>query len=225
MKQILGMLIVGLLIIPISLGAEIYGSVYGPSLNKVPNLVIEIDSSPVQRLVSHTGDYSFNVNPGKNYTISAKIQNKVVAQESVFLSEEGRFILDLFVLPDFSEEDQIFFEVDEPELEDSLFSSGGSVWTIGAIIGGMLVLGMIYFRKSLFRKKNEIIQGETAPAKTDLDGIIEMIKKEGGRITQKDLRKHFPLSEAKVSLMIAELEAKGKIEKIKKGRGNILILK
>jgi len=54
--------------------------------------------------------------------------------------------------------------------------------------------------------------------------VLEVIKKEK-RITQKSLRKQFPLSEAKISLVITELEAKGKIEKIKKGRGNLLIFK
>ena len=43
-------------------------------------------------------------------------------------------------------------------------------------------------------------------------------------MTQKDLRKHFAMSEAKISLMITELESLKKIKKIKKGRGNIIIL-
>lgn len=59
----------------------------------------------------------------------------------------------------------------------------------------------------------------------DLKEIVDIMKDNEGRITQKDLRKHIPLSEAKVSLMIAELESMGVVKKIKKGRGNILILK
>lgn len=54
--------------------------------------------------------------------------------------------------------------------------------------------------------------------------IIAFMKKHDGRTTQKELRKHLPLSEAKVSLLIAELEHNKRIKKIKKGRGNILIL-
>ena len=61
--------------------------------------------------------------------------------------------------------------------------------------------------------------------KYDIDGVIEIIRKEGGRTTQKDIRKMIPLSEAKISLMISELEAKGVVQKIKKGRGNIIVLK
>jgi uncharacterized membrane protein len=58
-----------------------------------------------------------------------------------------------------------------------------------------------------------------------LDGIIKIIKENGGRVTQKDIRKRISLSEAKISLMITELEHKGIVERIKKGRGNIIILR
>jgi len=52
--------------------------------------------------------------------------------------------------------------------------------------------------------------------------IFNIIKKEK-RTTQKDIRSKVPLSEAKISLVISDLEDKGMIRKIKKGRGNILI--
>ena len=42
---------------------------------------------------------------------------------------------------------------------------------------------------------------------------------------QKDIRKNFPSSEAKISLILTELEEKGIIKKIKRGRGNIIVLK
>lgn len=54
--------------------------------------------------------------------------------------------------------------------------------------------------------------------------VLNIIKK-NTRITQKDLRNQIPLSEAKISLIISDLEDKGMIRKIKKGRGNILIFK
>jgi len=59
---------------------------------------------------------------------------------------------------------------------------------------------------------------------SDLKDLMDFIRKEEGRTTQKDIRRQFPLSEAKISLMIAELEDKGLIKKIKKGRGNIIVL-
>ena len=43
-------------------------------------------------------------------------------------------------------------------------------------------------------------------------------------MTQKEIRKHFAMGEAKISLLITELEALNKIKKIKKGRSNVIIL-
>ncbi|KHO51436.1 MAG: MarR family transcriptional regulator [archaeon GW2011_AR16] len=57
-----------------------------------------------------------------------------------------------------------------------------------------------------------------------LQKIVTFMKQQDGRTTQKELRKQFPFSEAKMSLLIADLEQQKKIKKIKKGRGNILIL-
>jgi uncharacterized membrane protein len=58
----------------------------------------------------------------------------------------------------------------------------------------------------------------------DLREVIRIIEKNGGRVTQLDLRKALPYSEAKVSLMITDLESRGIVKKIKKGRGNVIIL-
>ncbi len=57
----------------------------------------------------------------------------------------------------------------------------------------------------------------------DLEELYEAIMQSGGRVTQKDLRKKFTCSEAKVSLMLADLEDRGLIKKIKRGRANIII--
>ena len=77
----------------------------------------------------------------------------------------------------------------------------------------------------IFHIRNKKKKTEEKYEDVDLEKIIKIIKQEGGRTTQKEIRKEIPLSEAKISLMIAELEHKGIIEKIKKGRGNIIILK
>ena len=58
----------------------------------------------------------------------------------------------------------------------------------------------------------------------ELQKMLDFIKKHK-RTTQKEIRKEFFLSEGKISLMVSELEEKGLIKKIKKGRGNIIFLK
>ncbi len=59
----------------------------------------------------------------------------------------------------------------------------------------------------------------------DLKEIIDILESLGGRMTQKDLRARLNCSEAKVSLMITDLEDRGLVHKVKKGRGNIILLR
>lgn len=56
----------------------------------------------------------------------------------------------------------------------------------------------------------------------DLREIMDLIRANGNRITQRELRKKSPYSESKVSLMLSDLEERGLVEKFKKGRGNII---
>ncbi len=60
---------------------------------------------------------------------------------------------------------------------------------------------------------------------SDLKEVLRVIRDDGGRITQKELRARLKYSEAKVSLMITDLEDRGMVKKVKKGRGNVIILK
>jgi uncharacterized membrane protein len=68
--------------------------------------------------------------------------------------------------------------------------------------------------------------GESEDRKTnlpdDLKELLDLIRTNGNRITQRELRKKSPYSESKVSLMLSDLEERGLIEKFKRGRGNII---
>ncbi|WP_445475603.1 helix-turn-helix transcriptional regulator [Methanococcoides methylutens] len=57
-----------------------------------------------------------------------------------------------------------------------------------------------------------------------LQEVPDIIGSNGGRINQKDLRSKLSYSEAKVSLIVSDLENRGLVEKFKKGRGNIIII-
>lgn len=62
------------------------------------------------------------------------------------------------------------------------------------------------------------------PIPADLQEILDIIRSQGGRMTQKDLRSKLKYSEGKVSLMLFDLENRGMIQKFKRGRGNVIIL-
>ena len=70
---------------------------------------------------------------------------------------------------------------------------------------------------------NQTIETKTtAPLPADLLEVMDIIKANDGRITQKELRSKLKYSEAKVRLMLSDLAQRGLIEKFKKGRGNII---
>jgi uncharacterized membrane protein len=63
------------------------------------------------------------------------------------------------------------------------------------------------------------------PLTSDLQEVMDIIRGQRGRITQKDLCSRLKCSDAKVSLMLADLEKRELIEKFKKGRGNVVTLR
>ncbi|MBL7100618.1 MAG: hypothetical protein ISS23_01545 [Nanoarchaeota archaeon] len=224
MKKLLLSLIF-LVLIESCIAATIHGTIYDESLNLLQDVIVEIDSTPNQRYVAKDGTYSFTL-PEGSYTITTRYDDQT-AEEKITIEKEGDYILDLFLFPSFEEEDELTKEIKEIEFEDEYFKEEKSNRTILIILGIIAVLllaGIIfYFSK---QKKPKIKSGiEDIQEEDETGKYLEFIKKQGGRTTQREIRKHFPLSEAKISLIITELEHKGKIEKIKKGRTNIIILK
>ncbi len=211
----------GLMLVNFVNAATIYGTIYDLSLEKVSNARVEINTVPNQFMIAQNGTYSFNV-PNGFYTIKAQLlqKNTIIAsaQENITISQDGNYVLDLILFPDLEE------GIENPDLDvdEELISRNNKILLIGFLILFILgiLAGVIYYKKTRKKETKDAIAAED-----DLEQIIKIIKKEGGRLTQKEIRKQIPLSEAKISLMIAELEHKGIIQKIKKGRGNIIILK
>ena len=225
-------LFIALLLTGISSAATIHGTIYDLSLKKVNNARVEINTNPKQFLIAQNGTYSFNV-PNGFYTIKAQLvqKNDVIAsvQENITINQDGNYVLDLILFPDIEEgiEDpgiDVNGNVIEEKTNDGILLIGFIILFVSGV-----VVGVFYFLRT--RKKENVSEDkETSKAEEksedeELDNLMKIIRQEGGRTTQKDIRKQIPLSEAKISLMIAELEHKGVIEKIKKGRGNIIILK
>ena len=228
-----------LLLIPLVSAATLKGSIYNEKLELSKDVLVEINTVPQQKYLAKTGSYSFDLPPGK-YTLTAKNNQYTVTENVEILSSTGESVLDLFLLPDFAEEDQLWNET-QTELPIDTEESFISIWSwiIAGIIFAVLLARIIYTRKKygslcLFRKKVKAESKKTLEQHKEelahepgaIDQALEIIKQHDGRLTQKELRKEMMyLSEAKVSLIVTELEHKEKIEKIKKGRGNILILK
>lgn len=230
--KILVYMLAAMFLISIVNAAAIHGTVYDLSLKKINNVKVEINTSPKQLLIAQNSSYLFNV-PNGAYTIKAQLmqKNDVIAsvQENITIRQDDSYVLDLILFPDVEEGvGDIGIDVDGNAIETEQNQNK-------ILIGFFIVLAFIIILVvAHYSKKNKKEGEKTAKDEVkkeenredgDLGQIVKIIEQEGGRATQKDIRKKIPLSEAKISLMIAELEHRGVIEKIKKGRGNIIILK
>ncbi len=191
--------------------ATLEGNVYDENLDLAENVLIQINQ---QKFLSKDGSYSFELALG-NYLITVKGNNQETT-ESVTIKDEGKHVLDLFLLPDFLEEDELWQDLEyQLEVSEELNLNG-----LYLII--ILILVFIVFRFLRVKKQSKL---QPHQENNSLNKVLEILKENDGRITQKDLRKElFPLSEAKVSLMVTELENKGQVKRIKQGRGKIILL-
>jgi uncharacterized membrane protein len=212
--------------LPSVLGVTIHGTVYDFGLSRLPDSVIEINSTPKQLIVAKDGSYSFSVPPGV-YSLKArheKSDSEVI--ENVSAVSEGEYVLDLITLPSLGGDEELVME--EPEIMEDVITDKPVVhwllWVVVFVVLGYLVYKISKKPQKIVEKVTEVVREVKEVAVVEeLQKVLEFIEKEGGRTTQKDIRKNFPYSEAKISLMIDDLEAKGLVKKVKKGRGNIII--
>lgn len=227
MKPWLFILLVLLILAGSVNAATLQGNIYDLNLTLLENVLIEINTEPKQQYLAIEGKYSLELPPGK-YVLKAKKGNLSISEE-VKVSSSGKYLFDLFLFPDFDEEDELSGDVAAIDVETTSrwerypFSS----YLIAAGIF-LVAFGRIVLARKKYKKKKDTapLLAEEKPEPKYLEETLEIIRKHEGRISQKDLRQELMhLSEAKVSLILTELEHKSKIEKIKKGRGNIILLK
>jgi uncharacterized membrane protein len=240
-------LIILILILPVACAFTIHGTIYEWStFEPLDNALIEVNSTPVQFRVATSGVYSFNLPPG-NYLIKTSYYDndtlEYYSEDNMTVTEEdGDFVVDILLFPLEEDED----EFPDEDLGNVTFDIGGNQgfdWNYVYIVVLLFIIlaaaGYYYYRQG--DEKEMMVVPETyqeepqgmpkesrpdisAPLPDDLREIITILEGAGGRLTQMDLRKKLNCSEAKVSLMITDLETRGLVQKIKKGRGNILIL-
>jgi uncharacterized membrane protein len=202
--------------------ANIHGNIYDINLNTVENAVIEVNSVPTQIYVSKEGTYSFDLKVG-SYSINAAYEKdlkKYTAEQNITIVEDGNYVLDFILFPDLSEDDGL---IDHDTDLDTIYGSDNKMyfWIIVLLSLVILVMAAFFIFNKYRKKKKKSVEVEGIDA---VEEVIKFIEKEDGRTTQKDIRKQFPVSEAKISLIVSELEHKGIIKKIKRGRGNLIVL-
>jgi uncharacterized membrane protein len=238
MKQI-PIAIIILTLIPLASAATIHGTVFDISLEQVPARVSIFE--PNQQIITENGDFQFEVEKGTYRIIAEQLEfGKVIAstEEEITLSSTGKFRLDLILLPSFEQEEDLMASALTPEDNQNQTHINLPLVLISTI-GSIIIILLIFIILKLKKQKKEVETGDKKekPEKQivpkaakdptlpkDLQHIINFLSKQDGRATQKEIRKQFPLSEAKISLMVTDLESRNLVKKVKKGRGNIIIL-
>jgi uncharacterized membrane protein len=212
--------------------ATVHGTIYDFwSYTPLENVEIKVYSGSTlhSTVISTNGNYSLSLQPG-SYEIVARYYQRMTLvyddDENITLQQNDNVALDMIMFPAEIDENS-----DNLDIMPDLDETGAALPWLGIAIGLIIfVIGVVVFYN---RKIMGMIEKETsAPHATrvvgvpeELQAVLDIIKAGGGRMNQLELRQKLPWSEAKVSLMISDLEDRGLVRKIRKGRANIIVLK
>jgi uncharacterized membrane protein len=232
------------------MGAQISGKVYDFTLVPALGAIVAVNTSPRQQYIAADASYGFDLARG-SYILTAKSyqDNRLVAsaEEILNVSDDGSYVVDLILFPAL-EDENLYYDLEfnmtdeykEPAVQ--VQEKGDTrilvIMLVCAILIAVGVAAYLLSRKKKARRasdKSDIAESEesiesidsekTEVSDDDVANKVYDLIRQRKRLTQKEIRREVPFSEAKISLVLTELEANGKIQKIKKGRGNIIIAK
>lgn len=245
-RRIILVIILITILISNAQAAKVYGTIYEWSELDKPlnNAIVEIEenSTRVQYKVSGNGTYFFDISPGSYYITAKYYYNNILelsGEEKLRINNpDDSKNLDLILFPPIDSDYEYLGNINltgELDTKQADYTNYIIISLVALIIISIIII-FIWKKK---RKPDVPIIDKPVPLPPeqleekedkkqmelpdDLKELYDIILKKGGRITQKDLRKEVIYGEAKVSLMIADLEDRGLIKKIKKGRANIII--
>ncbi|MDD5340067.1 MAG: hypothetical protein PHV13_02350 [Candidatus ainarchaeum sp.] len=185
--------------------AFVHGSIYSGDLQKVNSTLIRVDGPFSYQLVTDKANYSIYL-PEGNYTISASVYDQsgntaLYAEEAVKVGGEDQ-TMDLVLRP-----------------------AWPMTYTVALLVIFIIACAFLWARRPSGppRPRQEAPAArKTAEPDEDAEAVLRALDGFEGRATQKELKESLGFSDAKLSLILSELESLGKIRKFKRGRGNII---
>ncbi len=212
--------------------ATMHGTIYEWSDFDKPlkNAIIEVNSTPAQYVVATAGIYSFNLSRG-SYLIRAKYyRNNVLEymdEEVILIDREGDFVHDILLFPSTDSEYEFLGDINlTGDIGNDDPQNNYLIFILIILFSAFMIFYWFKNKKSkkiTEKPEAQLRESSAESIPEDLCGLYNTILAMGGRVTQKELRKKMAYSEAKVSLMLDDLEDRGLIKKIRKGRSNIII--
>lgn len=230
-KPLLVLLVMPLLMQP-ALCARLHGTAYDIGLEVAGGAILKVNSTPIQTIVMPNGTYSLELSPG-TYSLYASYSEKgrliMEDLQNVTIAADGDYAIDMILIPVFGISEDYFsgeFDLDINETaadgQEAGAKNGDSAPLMIAALAIAAVIAIALFAAN---KKRKPAGGGPSSLPEDLDKVMSILRSDGGRMNQTDLRARLPYSEAKVSLMLSDLEERGLVERFKKGRGNIIRIK
>ncbi|MDD2665998.1 MAG: helix-turn-helix domain-containing protein [Methanocellales archaeon] len=112
------------------------------------------------------------------------------------------------------------FSPEEPHIELKA-NSGLSFQVLILILGGLAVAGACYYMHKSYREPDK----ESDRTESDEDTVLHLLEEAGRELYQSEIVKQTGFSKSKVSAIIKSLKENGRIQKIRKGRENLIRLK
>ena len=201
-------LLVFFLLASLTHSAYVYGDIYKlNNFEKLNSSVIKIDGRFSYQMVNKKTNYSIEL-PEGDYNISAEYYDEngnmvLYARQGVKLGGDNQRI-DLILLP----------------------TGNTFEYILGA---GAAIIALFIFYNVVIKNAHQNKPGQkehTEPKATELDDdakrVLQTLESSESRATQKEIKDALHFSDAKLSLILTELEQMGKIKKFKRGRGNII---
>jgi hypothetical protein len=188
--------------------AYVYGDIYREDLQKLNKTAIRIDGKFSYQLVTDKANYSIFLPEGE-YTISASASDSgsdLRSVEKVAVGPQDQRV-DLVLKP---------------------------VWRMEYLLFVLGVIAVIFLWSNKHRDKKSAQSalpaieepGPLQPKKIELDNdaksVLRVLEGMEGRATQKELKETLKFSDAKLSLILTELEQLGRVRKFRRGRANVI---
>lgn len=222
----------------LSIAVTLSGRAYGwETLSPVQGAIVQImqNSSVVSQVVTDgRGEYGVNLAQGSYVLNTVYMEgSKVIyfSHDEITIVSEEDTTFDIVLFPPTEETIPEIELMDIPALDLDFYGNE----TLPPIVGEEKADNSLYFILLLIiigGAVTPIVCRKKIPAKLEktalpeeLSKVVGIIKGEKGRMQQRELQKALGLSAAKTSLLITDLEERGMVKRIKRGRGNVIILK
>ena len=138
-----------LLLSTLASAATLQGSIYNSNLELETDVLVEVDN---QKFLTKDGIYNFELNLGTHEIIATK--GLVSTTEEIQITNTGTNVIDLFLLDDFTDEDDLWKDTEEEFFTEDE-ETGYALWRY--VLGGLVILALLirffWKRKNYFKNK------------------------------------------------------------------------